>query len=198
VANYRAIETVCEAIIHLLRTNSQSKDFGNDLQFKIYLTNDFADPMNAGVSLFLYRVFVNGNHRIAAGGRRYQTQLPLDLHFLLTVWAQDSSTQHQIAGWMMRVMEDTPILPLGLLNTKGEGVFRPDETVEISPGELRTEDMLHLWEILAPNKYQLSVPYLARNIRIESDQLQTVGEPIQQRTFDYRKLEHWSLAGGDE
>ncbi len=195
MANYHAIETVCETIIHLLRTNSQSEDFGSELQFQVYLTDDFANPMDAGVSLFLYRVFINGNQRTPSGrfgpgGQRYQTQLPLDLHLLLTVWAQDSSMQHRIAGWMMRVMEDTPIIPVGLLNVKGEGVFRPDETVEIRPGELQTEDMLHLWEILAPNKYQLSVPYLAHNVRIESNQLQTAGKPIQQRTFDYRKLEH--------
>ena len=93
--------------------------------------------------------------------------------------------QHRIAGWMMRVMEDNPILPVGFLNARAEDVFRPDETIEITPGELKTEDLLHLWEILAPNKYYLSIPYLARNIRIESTQLQSAAEPIQQRTFDY-------------
>jgi hypothetical protein len=40
--------------------------------------------------------------------------------------------------------------------------------VEIFVGEMVTEDLLHLWELLGSGHYQLSVPYVARNIRIES------------------------------
>jgi hypothetical protein len=194
MADYQAIEATCETIIHLLRSNFRAEDFNNtDLQFAVYLYDDFAHPMDTGVSLFLYRIFINGSHRIPSGrvgpfGQRFSTKLPLDFHFILTVWAKRSSMQHRIAGWLMRVMEDTPILPHGLLNAKAEGVFQPDETVEISPAEFRTEDMFRLWEILAPNKYYLSIPYQARNVQIESSQRLSEGDPIQTRMFDYRKL----------
>jgi hypothetical protein len=75
--------------------------------------------MAAGVSLFLYRIYPNGTLRSPRGrlgpeGQQYRNQLPLDLHFTLAGWAQDPSPQHLIAGWMMRMIEDTPILPLGL------------------------------------------------------------------------------------
>jgi hypothetical protein len=86
----------------------------------------------------------------------------------------------------MRALEDTPILPGGLLNAVAPGVFRPDETVEIALAELNTEDLLHIWETVTENRYQLSVPYVARNIRIESTQPMTTGEPIQERELDYR------------
>ncbi len=196
MANYRAFTVVCEAVIHLLQTNYKPEDFnGNELEFKVYLTKDFAQSMTAGVSLFLYRIFHNGTHRSPGGrigpnGHRHRTQLPVDLHFLLTAWGKDASLQHTIAGWMMRILEDTPILPVGLLNAVAADVFRPDETVELILAELATEDMLHLWEMLAQqNMYQLSVPYIARNVRIESTQLTPqMGQPVQERVFDNGKF----------
>jgi hypothetical protein len=193
MATHRAIASTCEAIIHMLRMNYNPTDFDKELEFKVYTSSDFATPMDAGVSLFLYRVFVNGAYRTPPGrlddnGRRQKTQLPIDLHFLLTAWGKEASLQHAIAGWMMRILEDTPMLPAGLLNSETPGVFRPSETVEVSPTELRTEDMLRIWETLTQNTYQLSIPYLARNLRIESSQrVPVVGEPIQERVADYRE-----------
>jgi hypothetical protein len=201
MADYRAIAAVCDAVRYLLQTNYKPEDFNNiELEFKVYVAKDFSQPMTAGASLFLYRVFYNSNHRTPGGrvgpdGQRYRTQLPVDLHFLLTAWGKDASLQHTIAGWMMRTLEDTPILPVSLLNAVAPNVFRPDETVEISLTELTTEDMLRLWDTLLQNNvYQLSVPYIARNVRIESAQSLTIGPVIQERAFDHVKFGNGSVA----
>jgi hypothetical protein len=163
------------------------------LEFKVYSAKDFTQPMDSGVSLYLYRVFVNGSHRAPKGrvesdGTRHRTKLPLDLHFLLTAWGRDASLQHAIAGWMMRMMEDTPVLPAGLLNTRVQDVFDPGETMELSLGELDTENLLRLWEILTQNLYHISIPYIARNIYIESTRTLAQGASVQERTFDYRNV----------
>jgi hypothetical protein len=190
MADYRAVAAVSEAIIGLLESHYSPADFqNNQLEFEVYLARDFAQPMNAGVSLFLYRIYVNGVHRTPGGrvditGRRQRTQLPLDLHFLLTAWAQDASLQHTIAGWMMRVLEDTPSLPPGLLNQRMPNVFHADETVEIGVTELVTEELFRIWEVIVNNAYQISIPYVARNVKIESSQLLSTGAPVQNRTFD--------------
>ncbi len=197
MAGYRAISAVSEAIKNLLEshyTNNPADFDGNQLEFQVYSAKDFAKPMTAGVSVFLYRVYANGTQRNPAGrldanGRRYRTQLPLDLYFLLTAWAQDASVQHTIAGWMMRILEDTPSLPPGLLNQVTPDVFHPDETVEITLAELETETLFRIWEVIVDKAYQISVPYVARNVKIESAHLITAGEPIQTRTFDYNALE---------
>jgi len=70
----------------------------------------------------------------------------------------------------MRILEDTPSLPVGLLNSVIPGTFNHDETVDISLAELRTEDLLRIWDVIGLNVYQLSIPYVARVIHIESDQ----------------------------
>jgi hypothetical protein len=165
----------------------------NALEFKVYLASDFATPMDAGVSIFLYRIYVNHNHRSPSSrtdvtGRRYRPLLPLDLYFLLTAWAKDATLQHTIAAWMMRVLEDMPSLPAGLLNHGGIDIFQPDETVELTAAELETETLFRIWEVIVNNAYQISVPYVARNVKVESDVTLSTGEPVQERIVDYGRL----------
>lgn len=195
MATYRGIAAVSDAIVHLLESQYSPTDFdGASLQFKVYVARDFvASPMQAGVSVFLYRIYANSTHRTPAGrlnpdGTRQRTMLPLDLHFLLTAWAKDASLQHEIAGWMMRLLEDTPSLPPGLLNHRYAGTFHEDESVELCLTDLTTEELFRIWEVIVNNAYQISVPYVARNVRIESMQSFSLGAPVQERTWDYQKL----------
>jgi len=198
MATYQAITAVTQAIIYLLQADYEANmvdAFTSELEFAVYSPDNFITPIDAGVSLLLYRIFPNDAHRtppgrIAPNGQRYHPQLPVDLHFLLTAWGRSASLQQSIAGWMMRVIEDTPIMPVGLLNRVMPDVFTSSETVELTLGDLNTDDLLHLWETLPQQKYQLSVPYMARNVRIESTRLPAVGEPVQQRTFDYQQVEN--------
>ncbi len=196
MADFRAIATATEAVLQLLRSEYRREDFNQEtLEFKVFTAKDFAKPLTAGVSLFAYRIFPNGVHRTPAGratpdGRRFPALLPVDLHFMLTVWGKEASLQHMIAGWMMRVLEDHPIFPAALLNAVSPGVFRPDETLEVSLTELTNEDLLRIWETLVQNVYQLSVPYVARVLRIESRRpLAAGGTEVQERAFEAARLE---------
>ncbi|KAA3664733.1 MAG: DUF4255 domain-containing protein [Chloroflexi bacterium] len=198
MATFKAITAVSKAIISLLQVNYEQlapETFSNPLQFNVYTAKDFSKPLTNGISLYLYRIFPGGSRRSPAGrtstnGQKFQTQLPLDLHFLLTVWANKASVQQSVAGWMMRVLEDTPILPFGLLEKEVPGAFRSNETVEIYLSDLSTDDLLHLWETLPVENYQLSIPYFVRNIYIESEQLIPPTIPVQTRTFVYQKNEN--------
>ena len=199
MASYRAVSAISEAVINLLSSHFRFEDFNNQLEFRIYQAQDFSRAMEAGISLFLYRILPNGTHRTPTGrlgpnGRRYNTRLPVDLHFILTAWGRDASLQHTIAGWMMQILEDTPILPSGLLNAVAPDVFQPDETVEIVLAELTNEDLLRLWDTLVQNVYQLSVPYVARNVWIESGREQTAGGLIENRIVDYARIERGDTA----
>jgi hypothetical protein len=183
MADFRAIAAVTEAVLQVLRSNASVDDFGQELDFKVFTARDFANPLSAGVSLFLYRVVPCGVQRnapapLAPDGTRAETLLPLELHFMLTVWGGEASLQHAIAGWMMRIIEDQPIFPSALLNAVIPGSFRPNETVEVCLAELSNEDLLRMWETLVQNVYQLSVPYLARILRIEPVRRVQSGEGI--------------------
>jgi hypothetical protein len=161
------------------------------LQFEVYTTADFKNHMAQGVSLFLYRVHINATQRAPlvknTDGKLRRQLLPLDLHFFLTVWAPKASLQHAILGWAMRLLEDSPIISSALLNGVREDTFRGDETVELIAGQLPNEEFMRIWDDLG-TEYQLSVPYVARVVRIESTQEISEGEPVTRRQFEYGAL----------
>lgn len=216
MASFRAIETISRVLVDLLEAShellvpdeepepSESSPLHEPLQFAVYQGEDFrspgADEVSTGVTLFLYRTMVNGTTRTPPGrrlssGEPQRSQLPLDLHYLVTIWAGSASTQHQIAGWVMRVLETTPILPKGVLNDINEEVFRPDETVEIILNDLSNEDLFRIWDILG-EPYRLSIPYLVRNVRIESEETVPAEGIVERRIFDL--LQHGSDNGSTE
>ncbi len=198
MATHAAIAATCEAIIRLLRSSFAPDDFnGAQGDFQVYVAENFNSPMNLGASLFLYRIFPNSVNRTPPGrllptGEPAATRLPLDLHFLLTAWAKTASLQQEIAGWMMRVLEDHPILSADLLNAYRKDVFRPDEAVEVVLAQLSDDDMFHLWEVTISRVYQLSIPYVARMVMIDSSRVTPAGGgQVQERVagFERKRME---------
>ncbi len=195
MADYRGIEGASEALVNMMRLSYDVNDFGVDLQFQVFTSDDFLSPMAAGISIFLYRVSVNGNQRIPSGRPAPNrmvapTKLPVDLHYLMTIWGRDSSLQHRITGWMMRLFEDSPILPFGLLESVAPGVFQPDEMLEVLLNDMPNESMFNLWETLGQSKYQLSIPYTIRHLALESDRLLPAPGIVQERQFDVATFSH--------
>ena len=191
MATHRGIESTCQAVVEILRDNYDPEAFNRDLEFRVMSAGGFESGLTAGVSLFVYRVIVGDTPRTPAGRRsesgvRLQPQLPVDVHFILTAWAPDASLQQGITGWMMRTMDDHRVLPPGLLNRMAPGVFRDDETVEVLDGERVSEDLFRLWELLGSVTYQLSVPYVARNVRLESERELPAAALVRDRVLDYQ------------
>ncbi|HUH11686.1 MAG TPA: DUF4255 domain-containing protein [Longimicrobiales bacterium] len=189
MSSYVGIASVMEALVRLLRASYDPDDFnGAVLDFQVYVSDDFENPMEQGVSLFLYRVYHNGavrapQGRLLANGRRQRTRLPVDLHFLATAWATRASLQHEIAGWMMRVLEDNPILNAGLLNSYRADAFQPSETVTVAPTDLSVEEVFRIWEVMLEHAYQLSVPYVARTLELDSTLSDPVAAAVQERVL---------------
>jgi hypothetical protein len=179
--------------VRLLQQSWQQPLFDNQvLEFRVYQTANFATPMTTGVSLFLYRVAINGVQRTPPSrpgpdGRPRRSQLPVELHLLLTPWAADASLSHEILGWLMRTIESTPILPAGLLNATTPNVFAPDETVELVPGQLTNEELFRIWDVV-DERFHVSVPYVARVVRIDSEVAEPDGGPVLTRELDFGAL----------
>lgn len=199
MADFRAVLAVSEAMRGVLRSSYRREDFDNtELEFEINTPQQFSSRRIAnGVTIFLYRIYINGVNRIPAGrldvtGRRQRPLLPLELHYLVTVWAAEHTLQHSLATWTMRTLEDNALLNAGVLNAGGANVFRQDESVELSQAEMRTEDLFRIWDVLGANPYQLSMPYLARVVPVESlVRLPAAdGPPIQTRGVRYAALEN--------
>jgi hypothetical protein len=135
-------------------------------------TEDF-DPENQKIqrpalSIFLYRVDFNKTTRAAwssVGGHDGRAHLPLDLHFLITPWSGNAEEEHAILGRAMQCLESFPILSGPLLHQSGG--WAPNEAVQLVLEEVSTEAVMRTFDSL-PVEYHLSVPYIARVVRLDS------------------------------
>jgi hypothetical protein len=123
--------------------------------------------LRPAVSIFLYRVDFNKTMRAAWSGVTSQdgvAHLPLDLHFLLTPWADNAESEHAILGRTMQCLDSTPILSGPLLHPSGE--WTPNEAVHLVMEEISTEAVMRTFDSL-PSDYRISVPYIARVVRLD-------------------------------
>lgn len=203
MANELAIAATSKAILGLLEdawpTSSLASSPAGTPGFELFHGSDFENPtasppkksvQDYGVSLYLYRVAVSGTMRPASkqlkGGKYYRAPLMLDLHYLLTAWANDVESQQRLLGWCLRVLYETPILPATHINkhSPDHGVFRLDENVELIPDSLSLQDFAAIWDKLKP-KMQTSISYLARMVALEADHPLTEATPVQTREFAF-------------
>jgi len=131
-----------------------------------------------GLTILLYRVDFNKTMRAAwsavgnAEGRGY---LALDLHYLITPWADNAEHQHMILGRAMQALEQTPVLagptlyspPLPQPAYAGEPENAPIDAVQLLLEEISTEALMRTFDSL-PSDYRLSIPYVARVVRIDT------------------------------
>jgi hypothetical protein len=191
MATYPAIAATSEAILGLLQSAAVGSEF-DGVTFAHYQSGSFDSPMDNGISLYLYRVTVNSNRnlpaRLAQDGRRYRPPIPLDVHFLVTAWAETAIRQQRMLGFAIRTIEDTPILPAGVLNQHSPepNVFRPEESVELVYEIVTVQDIGYIWDV-AQTKEQPSATYVARMVTIESTVAIEEAGPVQTRELEFAR-----------
>jgi hypothetical protein len=192
VATFQAIAATGGALLELLEGARPRPEFDN-AKFLLARLSDVernTPPLKEGVSLLLYRVEVNAARRnrpprATLDGRHVRTGLPLELHYLLTAWAETAQKQQRLLGWCMQFLDEHAILPASLLNTTEPeaDVFRPEETVEFVPESLSLQELANAWEF-AQSGLQLSVGYVARVVELEPTAEPAAGAPVQTRQFE--------------
>jgi hypothetical protein len=148
--------------------------------------NEFATTT---VTIYLFRITVNeflrGSARAAAPNDA-NIPLTVDLHYLVTAWASDFLTEHLIMAWAMRQLYYRQTLTPAELSPEAE--WGPSDVITLLPAEMSMPDMLRLWDVFQP-KYHLSVTYVARAVRIDTDIDVTEYQPVVARRNQYTKLE---------
>ena len=85
----------------------------------------------------------------------------------------------------MQQLDQHPVMDLSSLDAAGG--WRADDLVQIVPAELSNEDLMRIWDALAPD-YRLSLSYVARVVRIDPDEAET-GLPVVATRFEYGSRE---------
>lgn len=192
MAGFSAAYAVGESIARYLRDV-----YPDDLRaehpctFSLATSADFAEAdtfATTTVTLFLYRMTID-QYLHPAGARRTPTirskSLPLDLHYMVTVWTDSMHAEQLLMAWVMAQLHWNPVLDASKLMSVGG--FRADETVQVSPTNVTQEDLSRIWDVLEPT-YRLSTTYVARIVHIDLP----AGEddrPVVARRFEHRQLE---------
>lgn len=186
MANLQAIYAVGESLVSYLRQSysvlqeqlEQTALEGvtglrlPSCEFRLLSSSEFDTLEEPGtmLSLFLHRVTINEHLRNTAITNlqdRQQVPLSVDLHYLLTAWATSAAVEQVILAWAMRQLHLNPILDRASLTEQAD--WQTQDLIHVIPAELSHEDLMRIWDALKPS-YRLSVAYIARTVRIESDQ----------------------------
>jgi len=193
MGTFQAIAATGQAMLGLL-SDAVPRDLFPNAQFELYQMSNFQQPMEEGISLFLYRIAANTSRRnlpptTGPDGRRFRPPIPVDLYYIATAWAPTAVRQQRLLGWAIRMFEDVPVLPTGLLNNYGPEpeIFKQGETVEIILDSLTLQDLNNFWGV-SKSSLQLSVGYVARMLHIQSSMPMTEYAEVQTREFGVGKV----------
>lgn len=150
------------------------------------------------LALWLYRVGIDptvpgGYVRAlpgAAAGR--VPEVAVMLHFLMIAIADSAVAENSLMGWGFQQLATTPII--GADRLSAQSLALPGQTlgwddaddVQVATEELTREELMRIWDTL-PMKYSLTVPYIARGLRValQPDMLQYA--PVTDRTIGFGK-----------
>ncbi|MEJ5365803.1 MAG: DUF4255 domain-containing protein [Desulfosoma sp.] len=196
MANFSAIHSVGASLATFLdrafRTLPEGIRQPHDCRFRVFSSNELArlqdGDMEPTVGLYLYRITWNEHHRnrpIRADGAPQKAAVVLDLHYLITFWADSPLTEHILAAWVLHTLETHAVLDVSVLSA--EAGWDPGDMLQILPEDLAPEDMMRLWDALAP-PYRLSLAYVVRPVAIEGVS-QPEGRPVAVSAFGFGEKE---------
>ncbi len=176
MANFVGIAAALKSIERHLNScfDEEQPISGKTTKAVLARTTDFESSLlqsNIGspaLSIFLYRVDFNKTMRAAwsaVGSQDGFGHLAVDLHLLLTAWGDNAEFEFRIIGKAMQCIETTPMLSGPMLDPSGN--WAPNETVQLVLEDISTEAVMRTFDSL-PTDYRLSIPYIARIVRIDS------------------------------
>jgi Pvc16 N-terminal domain len=177
MATFEAISATGKTIERLLAARFAADEAvsGLDVNVALVRTEDFDTSANIhsplaqtpALSVFLYSVEPNGTMRAAwsaVGSQDGHAHLPLDLHYLLTPWAENAEHEQTMLGSALACIDTTPIATGPLLYPSA--AWAPTEAVQLLLDEMPIDQLARVFDSLQSD-FKLSVSLLARVIRID-------------------------------
>lgn len=185
MANFASIAAVGMSIVRVLNhcfeqeqpVEPTDSDMDGDLdpvRAVLVRTTDFEEgvrPTSIGeraLTVYLYRVDLNKTMRAAwsaVGSQDGLARLALDLHYLLSPWAPTAEEEHRILGRALQCLETNPVFSGPMLHPSGG--WAPNDSLQMVMQEISTEAVMRTFDSL-PTDYRLSVPYVARVVRLDA------------------------------
>lgn len=161
---------------------------------RVLVTGTGGEVQDVRLNLYLYLVTPNIGWRNMdlpskdlTGKRLTNPPLALDLHYMLTAYAQENFQAEILLGYAMQLLHETPvlsrqdistslaappsvdgtILPTAMKSLSAADLADQVELIKITPKNLSTEEMFKLWTAMQSN-YRPSSAYQASVVLIQS------------------------------
>lgn len=174
MADPDVIRDLGDTLLFLLRSGIESSIVEPE---QIYLStlDDFQNygAMNQPlVTIFLYRIAINSQmrnspRRTLSGGQTTRPPLPIELYFMITPWAQDTSDEYRIVGRILQAFYDNA--ELGPTQLQGDS-WEVGDSVEIILESLPLDDHYRIWDT-STLPYRLSLTYQVRVVGIAATKI---------------------------
>lgn len=170
MATVSAIHAITSGIAQVLSRAYQLRPItGLTCKFEPLGMSDFKklDGADTKVSIVLYRVSHNEHLR-----NRPPPTLPtgkpipltVNLHMLITIWADTALKEQSLIAWTLRELHMRPVMDKSMFADIGG--FGVNDLVTMFPEELTLDDLSKLWQVLVP-PLRPSLGYVARNVMID-------------------------------
>lgn len=211
MSNALAIAAVTASLKDLLNDGLLNHDLSTVGSFSV--TASPPDRITTGLNepnqlnLFLYQVTANLGwrnsdlpSRDAAGARRSNPPLALDLHYLLTAYGSEDLNAEILLGYSMQLLHENPILTRAQLRTTLGGTVLVDgtilpgpfgslsaldlanqvEQIKISPVYLSSEELSKMWTAMQA-RYRPTMAYTVSVVLIQSTNAVRSAPPVLSR-----------------
>ncbi|MFN8468447.1 MAG: DUF4255 domain-containing protein [Caldilineaceae bacterium] len=185
MANVLAVHSAINSLVTYLRNSYPDPPPGGfACKFRLLSSGEMEsiDEAETTITVYLHRVTLNDHMRNKERSHgATQPSLWLDLHFMLTIWTSNAPAELTVLAWAMRQLHQNPVLNAAILSP--DGGWDVHDVVQVTPAELTNEEVMRVWDRLKPS-YRLSVPYMARVVRIDPDK-SVDGQPVVVTDFGY-------------
>jgi hypothetical protein len=158
-----------QTLVDLLTARLTESGRIGDFAVQLMAPRDITKDLQNTIALVLYRIDVDQTRRHVRLPRAtptspVRTALGLELHYLLAVWGKGSAAGEQVMlGDCMDILDRNAVISGPLLSAAY--VWETDDALKLAIDSVSVEDMWRLWDGIDA-AYQLSVPYLARTVRL--------------------------------
>lgn len=192
MANLNAIHSVSRALVNYLRGAYPTGLVTPAPAFDLFSSGDQHEAVASAntVSLWLYRITTNEHARgvvPTAGPAGAAAPLALDLHYLLTVWADDPLTEQTLLAWAMTQIHRSPQIDFSMLSEQlilpgspHPAGWRLDDVLTVVQEAMSSEDLMRIWGAVDTH-YRISVPYVVRVVRIDAEPIVEAARVVSKR-----------------
>ena len=149
---------------------------------------DIAESLKGNMlGIYLHRITVDPHGRSryfaqkGADQNGRHPELPVNLHFLLIANATSATIEADLMSWAMVELANESQIDISQVQDIDDE-WGQSEILNVAPDDMSNEDLMRIWDVFK-TPFTLSVPYVARTVRLRLNRQRTEGPAVVTRVI---------------